>query len=94
MRPRGEIRMALSMAAAEFGSVGATFLDLAHRACVGLDAAQTTLANMARAGDLRVIGQTRLEGVCRPVNLYAAPAPAEPLGAELDGVVRCWADFR
>jgi hypothetical protein len=93
MRPRGEERMALSMAAAEFGRRGAHFKDLAHRSLVGADVARITLRNMAAAGELQVVGQTSLPGVCRPVNLYAVPLPEDD-HADLVDVVRCWADFR
>ncbi len=93
MRPRGEERLALSMAAAEFGRGGASFKDLAHRSQVGTDVARITLRNMATAGELEVVGQTSLPGVCRPVNLYAVPLP-EHDSADLVEVVRCWADFR
>lgn len=86
--------MALGMAAAEFGRGGATFVQFAHRSCVGLDDARATLRDMARAGDLEVIGQTRMEGVCRPVNLYASPMPLEEPARDLVDTVRCWADFR
>lgn len=93
MRPRGEERLALSMAAAEFGRGGAHFRVLAHRSLVGADVARITLRNMAAAGELQVVGQASLPGVCRPVNLYAVPLP-EPDAADLVEVVRCWADFR
>lgn len=92
MRPRGEERLALSMAAAEFGSAGAHFLDLAHRSLVGADVARVTLGNMVRAGELQVIGRAAIPGVCRPVNLYAPPSVvADP--AELAEVMRGWADL-
>jgi hypothetical protein len=93
MRPRGEERMALSMAAAEFGRGGAHFKALAHRSLVGADVARITLRNMAVAGELQIVGQASLPGVSRPVNLYAVPLP-EHDAAELADVVRCWADFR
>lgn len=94
MRPRGEIRLALSMAAAEFGRTGASFRDLAHRSQVALSDAQRTLDNMAAAGELERVGTTRRPGVSRPLNLYAVPLPVEPEAAELVDVVRCWAEFR
>lgn len=101
MRPVGEIRMALSAAAAEFGEAGATWRDLAVAACVGYDAAQATTDNMVRAGDLVVIGRVTRPGVSRPMRLLAAPVVIgeqrdddAPQAAELQAVVRCWADFR
>lgn len=100
MRPAGEIRMALSAAAAEFGASGATWRDLAAAACVGFDAAQVTTDNMVRAGDLVVVGRVTRPGACRPMRLLAAPVVIgeqcddAPQAAELQAVVRCWADFR
>lgn len=94
MRPRGEIRMALGAAAAEMGRGGATFRDLAHLSCVGLDEARMTLKDMTCAGELVVVGTSREPGVSRPLNLYAVPLRAEDSTHDLDDVVRCWADFR
>lgn len=105
MRPRGEVRLALSMAAAclpRFDGaghrVGASFRELAtasqaYSSELSHDAVRETLNNMARHGELEVVGQAREPGVCRPVNLYAVPLPDDE-GAELVDVVRCWSDFR
>ena len=105
MRPRGELRVSLSMAAADLprfdgagNRVGADFRSLAQASQVGsselsYDVVRRTLRDMAVHGDLEVVGQTSLPGVCRPVNLYAVPLP-EPDAADLVEVVRCWADFR
>lgn len=95
MRRPGEIRVALGQAAAELGTDGATWRALAHRAGVGLDAARQTVLNMARAGELTVIGHGRVTGVNRPMTLYVpAVAAMEPAKDALHSVVRCWADFR
>lgn len=77
MRPRSDIRRALAAAAAEVGSTGATWRDLAARACVGFDAARRTAENMHRAGELVVVGQ-RVAGAARPMNVYVAAQPIDP----------------
>lgn len=96
MRPRGEVRQALAQAAMQVAGQGATWRALAHRAAVGLDAARRTVDNMLAAGELTVIGQARVPGVCRPLNLYApaGQGSAPDAGHALQAVVRCWADFR
>jgi hypothetical protein len=75
MRPRGEIRQAISDAAYTLKEQGGgTFRDLAQLACVGYQAAEATAKNMARAGELAVVGKVRVPNVRRPMNKYA---PAE-----------------
>lgn len=95
MRPRGEARLALATVAAQLGGGGATWRDMAERACVGFDVAKQTVRNMARDGELVTLGLESQPGANRPMVLYA-PAPLlEPAaGAALDAVVRCWADFK
>lgn len=95
MRPRGEIRSAMAAVAAELGSSGATWRDMATRAGVGFDLARRTAENMRAVGELAAVGTVRAPGVCRPMVLYAPPLQvAAEAGAELDAVIRCWADFR
>ena len=104
MRPRGDIRMALGAAAAEFGRAGATWRDMAVRTCVGFDVARQTARDMARAGELLVVGEHRASGVNRPMVRYALAPGFEAAdagavagaasAAELAAVVRCWADFK
>jgi hypothetical protein len=94
MRPRGELRLALVDVARVQGHGGSTWKGMAHAAQVGLAAARATVLNMARAGELVVVGQVREPGVCRPMNLYAVPA--EPAANADDGgaqLARCWASF-
>lgn len=95
MRPPGEIRLALRSAALELGDSGGTWRDMAQQACVGFEHAKQTARDMARAGELVVMGEARVPGVCRPMVLYApAGEPSASAGSALGEVVRCWADFR
>lgn len=96
MRPRGEIREALSLAADSLWSEGRSFTwrDLGEVAQVGYAAAKQTARDMAAAGELVVMGTARVAGVCRPMVLYAPADPPEEEGVDLASVVRCWADFR
>ena len=102
MRPRGEIREALCLAAVQFGQDGFTWRDLAHAACVGFDAAKRTVGNMARAGELVVLDEVRVPGANRPMLRYvpavigddALKAVGGTPGAELAAIVHCWADFK
>ena len=96
MRPRGEIRVALGLAAVQLGPEGFTWRNLAHVAGVGLEAARQTVLDMSRAGELIVIGHGREAGVNRPMTLYApaVDSSTEPAADVLNSVVRGWADFR
>ncbi len=103
MRPRGEVRQAVAAAAWSLAEVrGAfTFRDVAAHSQVGYEKTRETLKDMARAGELLVVGETRAAGVSRPLNLYR---PAEPVASRASGAgadmshlvqaVRRWADFR
>ena len=94
MRPRGEVRQALGNAAELIGPRGGSFREYAQQACVGFDAARQTLRDMARAGELAVVGTARVPGVCRPVVCYATPAmPSPTAGADLACVFASWANF-
>lgn len=97
MRPRGEIRSALSMAALELHVErgGGTWRDMAARACVGFDAARRTVENMARSGELIPASTRRVEGIRRPMVVYAPVISCEPRsdGAELERVMSTWATF-
>ena len=90
-RPRKEDRIALLAAArALMGErlmcplpavddggllIGATGLELAHRAQVGWDQAQKTIENMLAAGELARLGKHRPEWSDRTVWVYAAVTP-------------------
>lgn len=98
MRPPGDIRQALaSTAAAIVPTQGpASWRDLAVASGVGYTAARQTVENMARAGDLAVLGTQRRPHSRRPVNVYAPadrttrPAAAADSSAALAGVMQVW----
>lgn len=105
-RPRKEERIALMAAARslmgerlmcplpgqEDGEllIGATGLELAHRAQVGWDQALKTIENMVAAGELARLGKHRPEWSDRSVWVYAAVTPpprwAEPHKESLDAL--------
>ncbi len=79
MRPSGEIRNAILGAALELvpptaladpGAPRPTMREMAHLACVGVDAASQTVKNMTRAGQLRQVGVRRVDYCNRPVAVY------------------------
>lgn len=75
MRPAGDCHKALVQAAqsllAERGGGGATLMELAHRSQVGYTVARQLVANMARHGQLVLVGQRRVTYRNRPVLEYA-----------------------
>ena len=97
MRPRGEIRQALSNAAhalAHEVGAGFTYLDLAVRGQVGFDAARQTTKDMVKAGELHPVGVKQVPGIKRPLRTYR-PAVRHPRdsrdGAQmLAGVMGSW----
>lgn len=92
MRPRGEIRAALS-AASERMATPFTWRDLASTACVGFDAARQVVRDMQRAGELVQQGEyARVPGVNRPMALYQRPAASETASPGL-ALANCWAEF-
>lgn len=87
MRPAGEVRMALLGAALELVPPEAranpqaprpTLREIAHKACVGLDVASTTIKNMTRAGQLQQVRTRQVDYCNKPVAEY------EPITAALD----------
>lgn len=78
MRPRGEIRAALSAAALSLAPVadaaGVTYLDLAATAKVGFEAARNTTKDMVKAGELVPVGFRQVPGIKRPLRTYVAAA--------------------
>lgn len=95
MRPAGEVRQALLQACQALATPdrGATLQELAARACVGLDAAATTVKNMRRA---KVLGVPRMRSVAyrnKPVAEYVPlqlmPAANDPV-AGLAHVLTAW----
>ena len=85
MRPAGEIRRALLQACVALATPerGATLQELAAHACVGLDAARRTVANMTRSKQLCMARQRRVAYRNRPVAEYvpAGRVPVVPAGA-------------
>lgn len=79
MRPAGEIRQALLQAACELATAnsGPTLTEMAHKACVALDAARRTVDNMKRGGVLRVPRHRRVDYRNRPVAEYE-PVTSNP----------------
>lgn len=78
-RPRGEVRLALAVAAAELTreNGGATWREMAIRACVGFAAARDTTRNMARAGELQVLEYRCVIGTNRRAVIFAPGQPVE-----------------
>ena len=92
MRPRGEIRAALSEASQRMPTPF-TWRDLAIKACVGFDAARQSVRDMQRAGELvQQHDYARVPGVNRPMALYARPEVRQPCSPGLT-LATCWADF-
>lgn len=90
-RSHGGVRTALQRAVRPFVGVGATWRELAELACVGREAARRTADNMARAGELAIVGVRREPGVCRPMRLYAPQEmPESAAVCELERAVRGW----
>jgi hypothetical protein len=96
MRPRGDIRQALSRAAWSLATErpqGSTWRDLASKAQVGFAAARRTVCNMQRDGELQVVDTLRVPGAARPMNLYAPAQETRAAGdgtPALAGVLQAW----
>jgi len=97
VRPRGEIRMALGLAAAALVAEqgGGTWRDMAQQAQVGFDKAREVVRDMARAGELQRVDVVRVPGSRRPMVRYAPTAAqggwsATHYGTPLDGVLKAW----
>lgn len=96
MRPRGDVRQAVSGAAGTLVQQHGCFTgrDVAAFAQVGFEKARQTLKDMVRAGELVVIGESTAPGVCRPLNVYALPAVQGSPGAALEQALKRWVDFK
>ena len=98
-RPHGPIRQAIDSVGRQLTAErgGFTWHDVAAIAGVGWDMAKHTVHNMARDGQLTVLGEASVPWARRPMLRYAASAPqpaqATP-GADLEEAIRRWADFR
>jgi hypothetical protein len=98
-RPRGEIRMALRDAFA-LTPEPVTWRTVAEVARVGYQAAQRTVENMARSGELQRVGKDRAAGLYQLADACAPAAArhqqqgsATRHAAELVHAVRSWAEF-
>lgn len=87
MRPRGEIRAALSAAALAMSPVaearGVTYLELAAAAQVGYDVARNTVKDMVKAGELMPVGDRQVPGIKRPLRTYAVRQAANDDTAQM-----------
>lgn len=96
-RPRGEIRQALSLAAqALHQECGAfTWVQVAEKAQVGYAAARVNVDNMARAGELVRVGRAKPAESRVWMTLFEPASSQEGVaaGADLQQVVRSWAEF-
>lgn len=100
MRPGGDIRTALLCASRELlcrdGDEwrGATLKEMAHKACVGHDAARVCVSNLKRSGALAIVRERRVDYRNRPVAEYA---PSDALEAKREDVFvdlnQCMADW-
>lgn len=93
MRPRGEIRQVLGEAAQALAEErgGATWRDMAVRACVGFSKARETVKDMARAGELEPCGTERVAHARRPMVRYAPRTSfATATTGSIDIVMRSW----
>lgn len=97
MRPHSDIRLAL---ASELVSGPGTCRELYQRiGCAWpLQRVRIGLTNMVAAGQVRVSATVRVEGVCRPVPVYArataeAPHRKTPHTA-MQTLIDCWAGLR
>lgn len=75
-RPRGEIRLALQLAAAD--APGSTARELAAKAQVGFVAAREAIRNMTRAGELVAAGTKPVPWRRAPVRVYAPAQSGAP----------------
>lgn len=96
MRPAGEVRVALFRACSQLATPdrSPTLREMAMRACVGFDAARSTVRDMARAGQIRQVRERRVDYRNRPVAEYAPTAPVpiavQPDDVDLSSVLRVW----
>lgn len=79
-RPLGEIHSALLQAVRELETPdrGPTLREMAHRACVGIKAAQCNVKNMVRQGVLVIVKTRRVPYRNKPVAEYGLPAERIP----------------
>lgn len=90
MRPRSEARTALlaSAMALTAHASAVTWKDMAMHAGVPPSIAKATAENMARAGELAVVGSRQVEGSIKPMRLYRPATLSRQ--TELVNVMRAW----
>lgn len=71
-RPAGPFRE-LVLDAARQGPC--TMREVAHRTQIGMERTRRTVENLARGGELQVVGEQRVDYRNRPVAVYQAVAP-------------------
>jgi hypothetical protein len=87
LRPAGQISQALLTAAMDLvrdeggQRRGPTLQEMAHHACVGIQAARCTVSNLRRHGKIEPVFERQVEYRNRPVLEYA---PTQPKEAEED----------
>ena len=98
MRPRGDVARALLATANRLSAAGraVTLAEMAILACVGQDAARTTVSNLKRRGHLKIVGLRWVTYRTSPVAEYMVvpevPDVAACTGAaELGRVMSAWA---
>ena len=95
-RPCGEVRVALQRACAQLATEerGATLRELAHQACVGMDAARRAVDNLRRAGHLVCVRERRVSYRNRPVAEYVpadlATKDTRDAGVHLMQIMQAW----
>ena len=99
MRPAGDVRKALlraceSLAARAAAGRGPTLREMAAEACVGLDAARSTVRDMHRYGVLALVHERPVPYRNRPVAEYVPAAMVDQASAANDAgmaqLLRAW----
>jgi hypothetical protein len=96
VRPRKEIRTALTNALARLPADGFTWRDAAQASGVGFKESRQTLKDMARAGEVERAGTASVSWACRPMTLFRVPAERQQAGDgadELAQAMRGWSQF-
>jgi hypothetical protein len=93
----GAVAKALLKTACELSAAGrrVTLAEMAAGACVGHAAARSTVTNLTRRGQLRIVGVRRVDYRNRPVAEYAPAAvaavePAAPGWVDLGRCLSAW----
>lgn len=91
-RPASEVRQALLSAATDLATCdkAPTMREMAHRACVGLNAARDTVRNMVRSGQLHCVRERRVPYRNKPVAEYAPITQNIPSGFDFTALISTW----